>query len=226
MTHECHDVLLGAYSMGVLDDQEAAAVEAHLAGCAACHRELAELNETRDRLAEAPPEAFLEPSGDAPEDLLLRRTLRSVRANRPRRSHTRLLVAATVAAAVLGLGGGVLIGGHDGIPTAPASVTARPAGVRTATGANPAGGARLTASVLPANGWVRVKVRMTGVPPGVECRIVVTAKDGSTRPAGSWRTSAAADPPVVDGAAAVAPADVAAVTVATAGGEPLVTVPF
>lgn len=83
MNHESHDVLLGAYSMGVLDRAEAAAVEEHLAGCAYCRREFAELNATRDRLAEVPPEAFLEPAEDAygADDLVLRRTLRGVRAS-------------------------------------------------------------------------------------------------------------------------------------------------
>jgi anti-sigma factor RsiW len=222
-----HDLLLGAYSMGVLDGDEAAAVEEHVATCAACREELAELTETRDRLAEVPPEAFLDDvPGEAPPDLVLRRTLRSVRRGE-RRSRRSLLVAvaAAVVVAAAGVGGGVLIGRHDGA-SRPVAVSALPAGARTATGVNKDIGATMTASLIPADGWVRVKVQMNGAPAGVDCRITVVGKDGSVRQAGSWRTSTSGKTPVVDGAAAVAPADVAAVTVETLRGDPLVTARF
>ncbi|MDN3354759.1 zf-HC2 domain-containing protein [Actinomadura sp. DC4] len=222
-----HDLLLGAYSMGVLGHDEAAQVEEHVAACPACRDELAELTATRDRMAEVPPEAFLD-DGAGPE-LVLRRTLRSVRVARRSRRGALLAAAAAVAvvAGAAGLGGGVLIGRHGGAPAAapaPAPVTA--AVSRTATGVNRALGATMTASLVPADGWVRVKVRMNGAPAGVDCRMTVVAKDGSVRPAGSWRTSASGKAPVVDGAAAVAPADVAAVRVETLRGEPLVTARF
>jgi predicted anti-sigma-YlaC factor YlaD len=222
-----HDLLLGAYSMGVLDGDEAAAVEEHVATCAACREELAELTETRDRLAEVPLEAFLDDvPGEAPPDLVLRRTLRSVRRGE-RRSRRSLLVAvaAAVVVAAAGVGGGVLIGRHDGA-SRPVAVSALPAGARTATGVNKDIGATMTASLIPADGWVRVKVQMNGAPAGVDCRITVVGKDGSVRQAGSWRTSTSGKTPVVDGAAAVAPADVAAVTVETLRGDPLVTARF
>jgi hypothetical protein len=223
-----HDLLLGAYSMGVLDGDEAAAVEEHVATCAACREELAELTETRARLAEVPPEAFLDDvPGEAPPDLVLRRTLRSVRRGE-RRSRRGLLVAAAAAAVVVaaaGVGGGVLIGRHGGA-SRPVAVSALPAGARTATGVNKDIGATMTASLIPADGWVRVKVQMNGAPAGVDCRITVVAKDGSVRQAGTWRTSTSGKTPVVDGAAAVAPADVAAVKVETLQGEPLVTARF
>jgi predicted anti-sigma-YlaC factor YlaD len=222
-----HDLLLGAYSMGVLDGGEAAEVEEHLATCAECRDELAELTETRDRLAEVPPEMFLDDvPGEAPPDLVLRRTLRSVRAERRSRTGLLVAVAAAVVLAAAGVGGGVLIGRHGGTPAGPAPVSALPAGTRTATGVNQAIGATMTASLIPANGWVRVKVQMNGAPAGVDCRITVVAKDGSVRQAGSWRTSTSGKTPVVDGAAAVAPADVAAVKVETLQGKPLVTARF
>src|SRR3954466_2265514 len=222
-----HDLLLGAYSMGVLDGDEAAAVEEHVATCAACREELAELTETRDRLAEVRLEACLDDvPGEAPPDLVLRRTLRSVRRGE-RRSRRSLLVAvaAAVVVAAAGVGGGVLIGRHDG-SSRPVAVSALPAGARTATGVNKDIGATMTASLIPADGWVRVKVQMNGAPAGVDCRITVVGKDGSVRQAGSWRTSTSGKTPVVDGAAAVASADVAAVTVETLRGDPLVTARF
>ena len=234
MTGESHELLLGAHSMGVLDPDEAAAVEEHLARCVACREEVAELNAARDRLGAVPPEALLDelhdlPDEDTPEpgDLLLRHTLRRVRAERARRYRPKpLMAAAAVILAAVAVGGGVLIGRHGLAPAGPRPAVTLAANARTATGVNRAIGATMTASVVPAKGWVRVKVQMNGAPAGVGCRIMVVAKDGSVQQAGSWRTSAAGTAPVVDGAAAVTPADVDGVRVETLHGEPLVTARF
>lgn len=247
MNDDSHDLLLGAYSMGILDRHEADAVEEHLATCAACSEELAELTEARDMLAEVPPEAFLEGAPDD-GDLILQRTLRSVRversagvaeerpgdahpgpprgvrAGRPRRFRPMLLLAAA-AAVVVAAAGGVLIGRQQGHPVDPVPV-APPAGARAVTAVNKSIGATMTATVIPAEGWVRVKVQMNGAPVGLDCRIMVLAKDGSAHEAGSWRTSTSGKTPVVDGSALVPPANVAAVEVDTLQGKPLVIAQF
>ena len=69
---------LGAYSLGALEPDEVREIDEHLAGCAECRQELAELDEMKEFLGEVPPEAFLDgPPADG--DLLLQRTLREVR---------------------------------------------------------------------------------------------------------------------------------------------------
>ena len=69
---------LGAYALGALEPDEVREVDEHLATCAECRAELAELEEMKEFLGEVPPEAFLEgPPADG--DLLLQRTLREVR---------------------------------------------------------------------------------------------------------------------------------------------------
>src|SRR5947209_17092904 len=91
---------LAAYALGALDDAEAREVDAHVAGCPECRAELEELTALEAVLGEVPPEAFLDgpPEGG---DLLLQRTLRTVRAERGRAQRPRrLLVAAGVAALV------------------------------------------------------------------------------------------------------------------------------
>jgi anti-sigma factor RsiW len=71
MTADDH-LLAGAYALGALDRFEAAAFEAHLARCAACRTEVAELTETAALLATAVPAPVSEP--------LLDRVLQQVRA--------------------------------------------------------------------------------------------------------------------------------------------------
>ncbi|WP_127500768.1 anti-sigma factor family protein [Actinoplanes solisilvae] len=225
---EHENELLGAYVLGVLDDGERDTVRGHLDGCERCRREVDELREMESALGELPPEALLDgpPAGG---DLLLQRTLKQVRGERVRDDRRRrtVWVAAAAAAAVVVLGGGTLLGrgtAPDAPPTAQAS---QPAGTRTATATDAATGATMTASVIPAAGWVRVHAAVSGVAAGEQCRLYVLAKDGSRREAGSWLISekAAAEGGTVDGSALVAPADVAAVQVETFAGRPLVTVP-
>jgi hypothetical protein len=70
---------VAVYAMDALSPQERQAVEEHILDCGTCQQELAQLREVAQALGEVPPEAFLD---GAPEDadLLVRRTLRQIRA--------------------------------------------------------------------------------------------------------------------------------------------------
>ncbi len=96
---------------------------------------------------------------------------------------------------------------------------------RVGSATDPATRVRLTASVVPAAGWVRLNASVTGVAAGRKCRLAVVSRDGSREIAGSWTVSAKdeADGTNVDGSAAVAAQDVVAVEVLTAAGEQLVS---
>jgi len=83
----------------------------------------------------------------------------------------------------------------------------------------------MRATVRPAAGWVRVSATVTGVPAGEQCRLFVVARDGSREPAGSWLASSSGST-TLDGAALMAPADVAAVQAETYAGQILVAVPI
>ena len=219
--------LLGGYALGVLDPAERRLVETHLVTCASCRLEVAELGEVTETLGSVPPEAFLEgppPGGD----LLLQRTLRQMRAEREpvtgARGRGAALAAAAVVALVVALTVGVLVGRN----TAPQQTAApTPAGTRVLTGADPATGARMTVTVIPAAGWVRLQADVTGVRAGTRCQLVVHSKDADAQIGGSWVVSEKGEQSgtSVGGSAVVAPDQVADVEVQTLTGVHLVTAP-
>jgi anti-sigma factor RsiW len=237
MNEQVHDrELLGAYALGVLDPDEIRAVDEHISSCAECQQDLADLQAMKDSLGEVPPEAFLDgpPEGG---DLLLQRTLREVRKDKTRHRRQRLaLVAAGVAALVtVAAGAGVLAGRgqpskHDEVlppgpsPTAAATVP----GVRTASATDPGTGARITATVTPAAGWVRVHADVGGIAAGKRCQLVVVSRSGAPVVAGSWLVSPKGekDGTSLDGSALIAATDVAAVEVVTFDNEKLVSAPI
>jgi hypothetical protein len=229
---------LAAYALGVLDTDEAHAVDAHLADCGECRAELVELTALEALLGEVPPEAFLDgpPEGG---DLMLQRTLRRVRAERAQAGRPRrLLVAAgTVGLVAAALAGGTLVGRATAptmqagpAPTVSATVsptaTTPPAGTRILAGKDPRTGTSLTGVVTPAAGWVRIHVKVEGVPAGLRCRLLVTPKTGAPVQAGSWMVSAVGEKQgtTLDGSALVSPTEVASVDVVTVDGKKLVSV--
>lgn len=225
---------LGAFALGGLTEAEARAVEAHVADCADCRRELDDLTRTARYLDGVPPEFFLD---GAPEggDLLVARTVAQVRGERAalaRETNRRRWVPLAVAAAVVGAllaGGGVLAGRHLASTASSGTSTASPVpGTRSAAATNPATGARMSVAVVPAAGWVRIDARVAGIAAGQKCRLVVEGTGSDRVVAGSWLVSprAARYGISLSGFALVAPADVRAVVVETVAGQPLISVPI
>lgn len=219
---------LGAYVFDALDQRETRDIDEHLAGCTTCRRNVEQFRHIRNALGEVPPEAFLDgPPADG--DLMLRRTLQKVRAETLAGSRTRslLVTAAAVVAVAIALGGGVLLGKGDGQSTPvalPPQATGAPtttavAGTERWTGSHD--GAQLVVTVTPAKGWVRVNASVTGIPAGQKCQLVVVSRTGQTEVAGSWLVSprAATEGINLDGAALIAPDQVAAVEVRSFAGQ-------
>jgi hypothetical protein len=213
-----HDpVELGALALGLLPPEQAAAARRHVTECAMCRREYEELREMTGVLGELPPEAFLDGPPDG--DLVLQRTLRQIRAETRARRRRRLLGTVAAAAVVVAVvaGGGVAIG-RASVPLVPPPGSAVGALVLTGTGP---GGTAMRATLGPAGSWVRLTASVTGIPPGERCRIMVVARNGSREIAGSWVVSGTPGGSV-DGSAAVALPDVAAVVVQNEAGHEFV----
>jgi hypothetical protein len=226
-----HDTqLLGAYVLGTLDAQERNEIDRHVETCAACRAELTELEAVRDVLDELPPEALLHGPPDA--DLVLQRTLRQVRAESSEQNRRGWSMATAAAAIVLAgaLGAGVAIGrgtaptntADPGRSPSPVVVSPMPPGTKTGTTVDAQTGTRLTATVIPAPGWVRVNASVAGIPIGENCRLIVVGKNNPNGEiASGWIVAGASVN--LDGAAAVAPADVTAIKVVNTKGETFVT---
>jgi hypothetical protein len=223
------------YLLGMLDPAEARWSEDHLARCEVCHAEVVSLRQVEDALDDIPPELFYD--GPDPEaDLLLQRTLRSARAETATRRWGRVMATSAAAVVVLALaiGGGFLFG-RNGQSTAPPqalptpSASAAPVGTVTKTAVDSTTGAKLTATVEPAAGWVRVHALVENVKEGERCRLIVTDKQGNNETAGSWVIghNAAISGLPVDGDALIDPDDVKSVKVVTVeGNHELVSVDF
>jgi hypothetical protein len=231
--------LLGGYSLGILDTDEQRAVDGHLAGCAECRAELVEVSEAKDLLALLPADEArslfadqVRPvaAGPIEDDLVLRRTLRVVRAEQSGQRYRRLSL---VAAAVAVLIGGAVVGGYVAGDRSSPGQTALPTPSATATQpgqtfSNTNGAVTATVNVTPVGDWVRFAVKVKGVAPGVHCRIIAISRNNSQQVAGSWVIGQRPPPATstgVPGSAAMAPSDLAAVAIETEAGRRLVTVP-
>jgi anti-sigma-K factor RskA len=233
MTTQHDPQLLGAYVLGVLDEQEAQALEAHLVTCPECRQELEDLRAMEASLGDVPPEALLDgpPEGG---DLLLQRTLRQMRNERGtqvRRRQFALGAAAAVVAAIV-LGSGVVVGRstapvQEALPGPVTSVPAPPSGTKVASFTDPDTGTRMTVQVRPLSGWVRVNAAIAGIPQNEKCRLFVVAKDGHREEIGSWLVSKVGekDGTNLDGSALISPDDVASVDVENFDGKKFVSVP-
>jgi anti-sigma factor RsiW len=220
-----HD-MVELYCLGVLDEEERAEFEQHLAECPTCR---AAATQASDLLGAIPPEAFVDgPPEDG--DLLVRRVLHAVSAERGRMRRHRLRRIGGAAAVVLMISAGTasavyLDQSATGSTGTFAAVpgTAQPADLRL-TATDDRTGVRLAVRVTPRAGWVQLTARVSGVQPGQKCRVVVQSRDGTQEIAMSW-TAPQNEPPSgvqVKGAAAVGASDITSVHVVTPAGAELV----
>jgi hypothetical protein len=138
--------------------------------------------DVRADTGEWPEEFYLDGPVPGGEELL-RRTVAKVHRHSQRSARTRgaLLVTAAVLTGVVLTGAGMAIG-HSMRPVA----TAEPPIVAV----DPLHGARLEATMSPAGGSTTLRLKLSGLPAGTECRLIVVDKDGTRFANGSWRAGA------------------------------------
>lgn len=173
-----HDpTLIGAYLLGALDADEAAAVERHLAECTECRDELAELQD----LPELLHEVDLDDLGTGPVagDELFSRVAAAIDDDRlARHRHRARLALAGAAAAVVAAGGavaGVTLTGGSATPGQTFSASS--------------GRMHMTLTVSPRNPGTALAVHVSGLPENEHCRLIAVSSSGARQVTGSWTAS-------------------------------------
>ncbi|MFJ9814324.1 anti-sigma factor family protein [Streptomyces sp. NPDC101151] len=240
---------VGAYALGILDDAEATAFEAHLAGCEWCAQQLDELAGMEPMLAAL---ADLPGSGSTPaigESLSARPSPRladklvdevSERRAQKRRKGFYMVAAA----AALIIGGPVAVmaasGGSDsgqsGTPLAATAQTTFDQLPHKVSGADSATGASATVAMGEKNWGTSTVLQLKGVKGPLKCSLVAVAKSGERQTLGSWsvpkwgygipdaKTPEAKNPLYIGGGTALKPNEIDHFEVMTFDGKKLVEV--
>ena len=224
MSGEHTDV--GAYALGLLEEQDRQAFEEHLATCPSCAAELAELSGMKDLLTGIGPvpSATDEPTEAEVVDLVRRR-------GAAQRRRTRWQVALGAAAAVVLLAGGVAVGLATARQTPPPPPSALPGKVFSAS--NPV--THVTGKVgLVAKTWgTMVTLHLFGVAGPLDCQIVAVSRTGQREVLGSWRVPPHAhfglpghpNPLVIGGPSGIKINNLSQIDINVVNGRTLVSIP-
>lgn len=180
MTSDHTDV--GAYALGLLEPADRAAFETHLAGCASCASELAELSGMRGLLTGEEPAQAADTELDAAQVTSL--IQRRARAQRRKLRWQATLGAAACAAlvagavAVTGLRAGA---GQSGQPTA----VSRVVGVRH-TATDPQTGATATVGLVAKAWGTQITLGLGKVHGPLECQLIAVSTTGQRRAVAGW----------------------------------------
>jgi len=217
---------VGAYSMGLLDEQDRHAFEDHLAGCASCSAELAELSPMAALLKGVEPAAAGEQAdGTNVTQLISRRATRQ-------RQRQRWQAAVGAAAGIVLIGGGIGIGvaaaSQHGGPGTPA--VAIPGQLHSAV--DPGTGVTGTVGLLAKAWGTQVTLDLSKVHGPVECQLVAVSKTGERRVVMSWLVPAPGDGVpghpahlVIQGGASIPRGDLARLDVDVVNGRTLLSIP-
>jgi hypothetical protein len=237
---------IGAYSMGLLEEQDKRAFEDHLAGCPACAAELAELSpmaallrgvelrgvELRDvelRGVEPAAAPGTDPDEGPDEGNVTELIRRSARQRQHRR---RWQVALGAAAGIVLIGGGIGLGiaaapQHPG-PPAPALALTGQRHSATDPGTGVAGTVGLVAKA-----WgTQVTLDLSNVRGPAECELIAVSRTGQRRVVMGWLVVAPGDGVpghpahlVIRGGTSIPRNDLARVDVDVMNGRTLVSIP-
>jgi hypothetical protein len=222
---------VGAYSMGLLEEQDKRAFEEHLAGCPVCAAELAEFSPMAALLRGAelrgvePAGAGDQPGGETVTDLIGRRA-------RQQRHRRRWQVALGAAAGIVLIGGGIGLGvaaaPQDAGPPAPALAMTGQLHSATAPGT----GAAATVGLVAKAWGTQVTLDLSKVRGPAECELIAVSRTGERRVVMGWLVPAPGDGVpghpahlVIRGGTSIPRNDLARVDVDVVNGRTLVSIP-
>jgi hypothetical protein len=228
---------VGAYSMGLLEEQDRRAFEDHLAGCPACAAEVAELSPMAALLrgvepasaAGGEPAEALQASPGPPEGTVTELIRRRASQQRQRR---RWQVALGAAAGIVliggGIGAGVVLAPQPGTP--PAAAVGLTGQLHSAT--DPGTGVAGTVGLVAKAWGTQVTLDLSKVRGPVECQLIAVSRTGERRVVMGWLVSAPGDGVpghpahlVIRGGTSIPRNDLARVDVDVVNGRTLVSIP-
>lgn len=218
---------VGAYSMGLLEEQDKRTFEAHLAGCPACAAELAELSPMAALLRGVEPAgaASGEPDAGKVTELVRRRA-------RQQRQRRRWQVALGAAAGIVLIGGGIGLGiaaapQQAGPPPPPLALTGQ---LHSAT--DPSTGAAGTVGLVTKAWGTQVTLDLSKVRGPAECELIAVSSSGERRVVMGWLVPAPGDGVpghpahlVIRGGTSIPRNDLARVDVDVVNGRTLLSIP-
>ncbi|TDB86185.1 hypothetical protein E1264_18690 [Actinomadura sp. KC216] len=184
MSSQVEHTDVGAYALGLLEEVDRRAFEAHLQGCAACQAELREMSGTASVLtslgAERPED---EPStAPAPVIDMMRRKRRADR--RSRRAALLVGTAAAAGALVAGVGVGTVLNDEGPAPKTP---PAPPIAGEQFRGTNPGTGASGLVGLVDKGWGTQVSLELRGIKGPLRCHLEAVSKDGERSVVAGWR---------------------------------------
>ncbi|MGN9841537.1 anti-sigma factor family protein [Nonomuraea sp. H19] len=227
---EVHHEDVAAYALGLLDDEERAAFERHLAGCASCAGEVGMFTEMGELIKSVHPDDLL-PSPPDPqvESLLVRRAAKERRRRRIQRTFM------SAAACVL-IGSGVFLAVNSATSGPNPDSIHGPARELLLTGStySATDAATGTSAVvgLEDKGWgTHVALELKGVKGPLQCRLVAFGDDGRSEVVASWGVPdkgygvpGSPDPLVLHGGTSLPQSDLNHFTIETIDGRLLATI--
>jgi len=221
---------VGAYSMGLLEEQDKRAFEEHLAGCPACAAELAELSPmaallrgTELRGAEL---RDVEPGGGKVTELIRRSATQ-------RRHRRRWQVALGAAAGIVLIGGGIGVGiaaapQNGPAPAPPLALTGQ---LHSAT--DPGTGVAGTVGLVAKAWGTQVTLDLSKVHGPAECELIAVSRTGERRVVMGWLVTAPGDGVpghpahlLIRGGTSIPRNDLSRVDVDVVNGRTLVSIPL
>jgi hypothetical protein len=176
--------MLGAFVLGDLDEEQRAALQAHLDGCDQCRAELAELRPVVAALAEVVNPGLFETEEPRPPADLLERTLSRVgqarrtedelRRKRRNRLIRRAAFAAVAVALLVAIGLFALVPKITGPPLEPVAFSEAPAGVEA------------EANLIDHTWGTETILVVSGLEDGETYRLTLRDEDGEAVPSGAF----------------------------------------